>query len=57
MFSVYCFTHQAQVLLGTDHITAVTNSDAGPVIEWRCTCGTTGAIAIRGEPAGTPRAA
>ena len=54
MFSVYCPTHDARVLLGTDHITAIVNTATGPVVEWRCTCGTTGSVAIRGGPSGEP---
>jgi hypothetical protein len=42
MFSVYCPADGARVLLGTDDITALTNTPSGVLVEWRCPCGASG---------------
>lgn len=45
MFAVDCPTCQTRVLLGPDHIVAITNTPDGPLLSWSCWCGTTGELA------------
>ena len=50
MFTVHCPHHAATVLLGTSHIEAIDNSPAGPVVHWRCHCGTRGHLRTGRSP-------
>ncbi|MGH9136107.1 MAG: hypothetical protein ACRD0G_03550 [Acidimicrobiales bacterium] len=42
MFDVHCPQHGSRVLLGARSIEALTNTDHGVVVHWRCRCGATG---------------
>ena len=42
MFSVFCATVAAEVLLGPSHIEAVVSSGGELAMEYRCTCGERG---------------
>lgn len=42
MFEVYCPSHGSSVLLTTSRIEALRNTPEGPVVVWRCWCGTLG---------------
>lgn len=42
MFEVYCPSHGCSVLLTTGRIEALRNTPEGPVVVWRCWCGTRG---------------
>jgi hypothetical protein len=44
MFDVYCPGHGADVLLDASRIEAIHNTGRGPVVAWRCWCGTRGAL-------------
>jgi hypothetical protein len=44
MFDVYCPGHRADVLLDASRIVAIHNTARGPVVAWRCWCGTRGAL-------------
>jgi hypothetical protein len=50
MFDIYCPTHRSRMLLGPDHIEALTNTHDGPIIEWRCFCGTRGTHSFGRRP-------
>jgi hypothetical protein len=53
MFDVYCPGHRADVLLDASRIEAIHNTTRGPVVAWRCWCGTRGAL--RAGTAAVPR--
>lgn len=44
MFSVFCPTHDARVLMTRRNALSFWNSDDGPVIRWRCNCGHEGLL-------------
>jgi hypothetical protein len=54
MFTVHCPHHDATVLLGTTHIVAIDSSPTGPVVRWRCHCGTRGALRTGRAPVRRP---
>ena len=55
MFSAFCPTHDARVLLTRRNVTGFWNGPDGPVLTWRCECGheghldRDGAHAVRAE--------
>jgi hypothetical protein len=49
MFEIFCPTHSSRVLLDSSRIERFRNTSAGPVVDWRCWCGTRGSLA-RGGP-------
>jgi hypothetical protein len=57
MFEIFCPTHNSQVLLDGGRIERFRNTTAGPVVDWRCWCGTRGSL-LRGRssPARAERA-
>jgi hypothetical protein len=44
MFEVYCPGHGSPVLLDFSRIEAIHNTAEGPVLDWRCWCGTCGSL-------------
>lgn len=48
MFEVWCPSHESRVLLPASRIVALRNTPVGPVLHWRCWCGTTGTL-VRGR--------
>ena len=42
MFSVHCPTHGTEVLLSERRIVAITPTEDGQELRWRCWCGTEG---------------
>ena len=44
MFTVYCPGHRSSVLLDASRIEALDNTRDGPVLSWRCWCGTRGRL-------------
>lgn len=48
MFEVWCPSHESRVLLPASRIVALRNTPVGPVLHWRCWCGTTGRL-VRGR--------
>lgn len=42
MFSVYCRSHGARVLLGPDDVVELLATPGGVAVRWRCTCGEVG---------------
>jgi len=51
MFSAFCPTHDAHVLMTRRNVTDYTNTDDGPVLRWRCGCGHEGSIGRHGSVA------
>ena len=51
MFSVFCPTHDTRVLMTRRNVLSFWNSDAGPVIHWKCTCGHEGFVDRSGTAA------
>jgi hypothetical protein len=54
MFDVYCPGHRAHVLLDTSRIEAIRNTAEGPMVNWRCWCGTRGSL-LGGTASLSPR--
>jgi hypothetical protein len=46
MFLIDCPRHEGRVLLGPRFIQALVNTPDGPVMHWRCPCGSSGTQAI-----------
>lgn len=44
MFEVDCPTHGSRVLLSARRIEGIRNTVDGPVLYWRCWCGTRGCL-------------
>lgn len=44
MFSVFCPTHDATVLLTRRNAISFSNGERGAVIRWRCNCGHEGTL-------------
>ena len=44
MFSAFCPTHDATVLMTKRNAIGFENTDNGPVIHWRCNCGHEGTL-------------
>jgi hypothetical protein len=44
VFTVYCLGHRSSVLLDASRIEALDNTRDGPVLSWRCWCGTRGRL-------------
>jgi hypothetical protein len=44
MFEIFCPSHDSRVLLDSSRIERFRNSSTGPVIDWRCWCGTRGTL-------------
>ena len=57
MFSAFCPTHDARVLLTRRNVLSFWNTDDGPVIRWKCTCGHKGFLDQNGDHADTHAAA
>ena len=51
MFSAFCPTHDARVLMTRRNVTGFVNTDDGPVLAWRCTCGHEGILGRHGSAA------
>lgn len=51
MFSAFCPTHDATVLLTRRNVMSFWNSDDGPVIQWKCSCGHEGFVDRYGSTA------
>lgn len=51
MFSSYCPTHDASVLLTRRNVINFWNGPDGPVIKWRCNCGHEGTLGRSGNDA------
>ena len=51
MFSAFCPTHDAQVLMTRRNVMGFTNTDDGPVLRWRCSCGHGGTLGRNGSTA------
>ncbi len=49
MFSVFCPTHDTRVLLTRRNAISFWNTDEGPAIVWRCTCGHEGLLTRDGS--------
>jgi hypothetical protein len=47
VFEIYCPGHRSRVLLDTSRIEAIHNTGAGPVVDWRCWCGSRGSLLRR----------
>ena len=56
MFSVFCPTHDARVLMTRRNALSFWNSDDGPVIRWRCNCGHEGLLTSTGAVADPTKA-
>ncbi len=55
MFSVYCETHEAHVLLGAESITHVANTSEGIVVSLECYCGAQLQVLTGGQTTDHPR--
>jgi hypothetical protein len=44
MVEIYCPTHRSRVLLSASRIEAIRNTGDGPILDWRCWCGTRGSL-------------
>ena len=53
MFSAFCPTHDARVLMTRRNLIGFENGPDGAVIRWRCNCGHTGVIDRNGDSADT----
>ena len=51
MFSAFCPTHDARVLMTRRNVTDFTNTAEGPVLRWRCNCGHEGTLDRAGSVA------
>lgn len=51
MFSVFCPTHDATVLMTKRNAISFWNTADGPVIRWRCNCGHEGTLGRDGAVA------
>jgi hypothetical protein len=51
MFSAFCPTHDARVLMTRRNVTDFANSDDGPVLRWKCNCGHEGTLGRHGSVA------
>jgi len=51
MFSAFCPTHDARVLMTRRNVVDFTNTDDGPVLRWRCGCGHEGVLGSNGDAA------
>lgn len=51
MFSVFCPTHDARILLTRRNALDFWNGPDGPVIRWRCNCGHEGILTRDGSVA------
>jgi hypothetical protein len=51
MFSAFCPTHDATILMTRRNVVGFANLDGGPVIHWRCTCGHEGVLGRGGSVA------
>lgn len=49
MFEVWCNGHREHVLMGMGNIVGIHNTADGPVLTWRCTCGTEGSWHAHGD--------
>lgn len=49
MFSAFCPTHDARVLLTRRNVLSFWNSPNGPVIQWKCSCGHEGFLDQHGS--------
>jgi hypothetical protein len=45
VFEIFCPNHRSRVLLTTSRIEALRNTPDGPIVDWRCWCGTRGSMA------------
>ncbi len=54
MFSAFCPTHDATVLMTRRNMVGFVNSDDGPIIHWRCNCGHEGLLGRHGSVASPP---
>lgn len=52
MFSAFCPTHDSTILMTRRNVIDFANTEAGPVLRWRCTCGHEGALGRNGSVAG-----
>ena len=53
MFSAFCPTHDATVLMTKRNVIGLANTDNGTVIRWRCNCGHEGTLDRNGSHAST----
>lgn len=53
MFSAFCPTHDATVLMTRRNAIGFWNTDQGPVVRWRCNCGHEGTLGRDGSVADT----
>ncbi len=51
IFSVFCPTHDSRVLLTRRNALSFWNAPDGPVVHWKCTCGTEGILTRHGSEA------
>jgi hypothetical protein len=56
MFSAFCPTHDATVLMTRRNMVGLVNGNDGPIIHWRCTCGHEGLLDRHGSVADPPAA-
>ncbi|MGH9111447.1 MAG: hypothetical protein ACRDZN_03990 [Acidimicrobiales bacterium] len=54
VFQVFCTGHGARVLLDASRIEAIRNTGDGPVLDWRCWCGSRGSLLRGVEPVDRP---
>jgi hypothetical protein len=57
VFEVYCPGHRSRVLLDMSRVEALHNTGDGPMLDWRCWCGTRGSLLRGRKPAPTSDAA
>jgi hypothetical protein len=48
MFSVFCPTHNKRILMTRRNAISFWNTDNGPVIRWKCSCGHEGVLGRAG---------
>lgn len=51
MFSAFCPTHDATILMTRRNVVGFDDADTGPVIRWRCDCGHQGTLDRSGSRA------
>lgn len=55
MFSAFCPTHDATVLMTRRNMIGFANTDDGSVMRWRCSCGHEGTLGRDGSHADPAR--
>jgi len=49
MFSAFCPSHDATILMTRRNVIGFANTDRGPVLQWRCNCGHEGVLGRHGS--------